>query len=98
MPKGETSRPYNRKEKQAAAREKQRWQLLDKTLKRDKASARAAISAVRDTPGAKADTRTLAENRTKERKRKRASELQKDFLLGMPADEHRERTKYSKKR
>jgi hypothetical protein len=96
MPKGETSRPYNRKEKQAAAREKQREELLEKTLKRGSSSPKSAIDAVRNTKSAKEDSRTLAKNRVKETTRQLANKSQKDFLSGMPADEYRERTMSSR--
>ena len=84
MPKGETSRPYNRKEKQAAKRIKQRGTLAKKALAGG-SSMSTVKTRVLETPGAKRDYATMGNERAKDVTRKLANKSEKEFLNPSPS-------------
>lgn len=79
MPKGATSRPYNRKEKNAARQMKNRSRLAVKSLKSGTSSETVARK-IYGTSGATKDFSTLEKRRTKAADRKIYNTLGKKNL------------------
>jgi hypothetical protein len=77
MPKGATSRPANRKEKQAAARAKLRKRAIAKA--KNTLTDRQRANNIAGSKGSKADKKTLREKKTKNNVRKLANKNGKNI-------------------
>lgn len=91
MPKGQISRPDNRKVKQAINRRRQRLDMVRKGGQTPEAKKR-----VLNSQGAKKDSDIIVSSRTKAFKRDQMNEVGKRHLLQPSSDTQRERLKRKK--